>query len=142
MATAYEDRLPGEDSDFSSMRDSFYILMNLNQYKMKSLISMTKESEGLLRIVLFSRDLRLKGTKRTLRQLREKLARELRSNRRKGVVPVFISTMWFTTTDSDHKIAQVAPWYFKIDANCTIPLATIALVLTVVSPLFTQQCFC
>jgi hypothetical protein len=87
--------MPDEDSDFAAMRDSFYILMNINQYKMKPLISMTKEAEGLLRIVLFSRDLKLIGTKRTLRELREKLARELRSNRRKGVIPVFISTLWF-----------------------------------------------
>lgn len=95
MAVPYDGPLPGVGSDFASMRDSFYILNNINQYKMKPLISMSKGAEGLLRIVLFSRDLRLVGTGRTLRQKREKLAQELRSNRRKGVVPVFISTMWF-----------------------------------------------
>jgi hypothetical protein len=95
MSVPYAGPLPGEGSDFASMRDSFYILNNINQYKMKELISMTKEAEGLLRIVLFSRDLRLLGTNKILREKREKFAQELRANRRKGVVPVFISTMWF-----------------------------------------------
>jgi hypothetical protein len=94
MASPY-DQLPDEESDFSSMRDSFYILMNTNQYRMKWPICMTKEAEGLLRILLFSKDLRLVGSRKTLRQKRTKLARELRSNRRRGVVPVFISTLWF-----------------------------------------------
>lgn len=95
MATPYDEPIPDEHSEFASMRDSFYILMNTNQYKMKPLISMTKEAEGLLRIVLFSRGFRLIGTNKTLDQLRRKLAQDLRSNRRRGVVPVFISTLWF-----------------------------------------------
>ena len=94
MSVPY-DSTPDEDTDFACMRDSFYILMNTNQYKMKPLISMTKEAEGLLRIVLFGKDLKLIGTKKTLNEWRQKLARELRSNRRRGVVPVFISTLWF-----------------------------------------------
>lgn len=95
MAIPYDASIPDENSEFSSIRDSFFILMNLNQYKMKPVISMTKEAEGLLRIALFSEDLVLLGSRRTLRQLRAKLARDLRSNRRRGVVPIFISTLWF-----------------------------------------------
>ncbi|CAI6333681.1 unnamed protein product [Periconia digitata] len=95
MATPYEAPIPNEDSEFSSIRDSFYILMNLNQYKMKPVISMTREAEGLLRIVLFSQDLKLVGTRKTLSRLRKNLARDLRINRRRGVVPVFISTLAF-----------------------------------------------
>jgi hypothetical protein len=94
MAVPYNDT-PDQDSEFASMRDSFYILMNLNQYKMKPVISMTREAEGLLRIALFSRDLKLVGTHKTLSQKRLKLAHDLRSNRRKGVVPIFLSTLWF-----------------------------------------------
>jgi hypothetical protein len=94
MASPYDD-LPDEDSDFSMMRDSFYILMNTNQYKMKWPICMTKEAEGILRILLFSKDLRLVGSKKSLSEKRRRLAKELRSNRRRGVVPVFISTLWF-----------------------------------------------
>ncbi|KAF2738610.1 hypothetical protein EJ04DRAFT_41324 [Polyplosphaeria fusca] len=95
MALPYGQEIPDEHSDFASIRDSFYILMNLNQYKMKPVISMTKEAEGLLRIVLFSKDLKLIGTRKTLGQMRLKLARDLRQNRRRGTVPVFISTLWF-----------------------------------------------
>jgi hypothetical protein len=94
MASPY-DTVPHEESEFSLMRDSFYILMNTNQYRMKWPICMTKEAEGLLRILLFSKDLRLVGSTKSLREKRTDLAKELRSNRRRGVVPVFISTLWF-----------------------------------------------
>jgi hypothetical protein len=86
---------PSQDSEFADMRDSFYLLTNLNQYKMKSVISMTREAEALLRILLFSSDLKLLGKKKTLGQMRRRLAKDLRSNRRRGVVPIFISTLWF-----------------------------------------------
>ena len=95
MAIPYEDPIPDEESDFADLRDSFYLLMNFNQYKMKPLISMTKEAEGLLRICLFSKDLKLLGPNKSLNATRRKLVKMLRSNRRKGVVPVFISTLWF-----------------------------------------------
>ncbi|KAF2670560.1 hypothetical protein BT63DRAFT_470237 [Microthyrium microscopicum] len=95
MSLPYDAAIPGPDSDFADLRDSFYLLMNLNQYKMKPLISLTKEAEGLLRICLFSKDLGLVGTNKTLTQIRRKLAQSLRSHRKRGAVPVFISTMWF-----------------------------------------------
>ncbi|KAF1362030.1 hypothetical protein EJ07DRAFT_109422 [Lizonia empirigonia] len=94
LAVPYNDR-PDQQSEFASMRDSIYILMNLNQYKMKPVISMTREAEGLLRILLFSKELRLLGTGTTLSEKRLKLARDLRNNRRRGVVPIFLSTLWF-----------------------------------------------
>lgn len=94
MAVPYND-FPDHHSEFSSMRDSFYILMNLNQYKMKPIISMTREAEGLLRIAMFSENLNLVGTHKTLSQKRLKLAHDLRNKRRKGVVPIFLSTLWF-----------------------------------------------
>src|ERR1700759_5080740 len=95
MSVPYGEPLPDEDSNFADVRDSFYLLMNFNQYELKPLISMTKEAEGLLRICLFSKDFKLVGTDKTINQVRRKLARTLRSNRRRGVVPVFISTLWF-----------------------------------------------
>ncbi|KAE9993010.1 hypothetical protein EG327_006979 [Venturia inaequalis] len=95
MAIPYDGPVPDENSDFASIRDSFYLLMNINQYGMKPGISLTKEAEGLLRIMLFGKDLRLLGSKKSLNAARRKLVRELRSNRRRGVVPVFISTLWF-----------------------------------------------
>jgi hypothetical protein len=95
MAISYDGPVPDESGDFASLRDSFYLLMNLNQYQMKPGISMSKEAEGLLRIMLFSKDLKLLQSKRSLDSARRKLAQDLRSNRRRGVVPVFISTLWF-----------------------------------------------
>lgn len=95
MAIPYEDRSSDPDGDFASLRDSFYLLMNINEYEMKPFISLTKEAEGLLRVALFSKDLKIMGRRKSLRQMRKKLAGELRSNRRRGVVPVFVSTLWF-----------------------------------------------
>lgn len=95
MAVPYNDRSSFEDSDLGNIRDSLFILMNMNQYIMKPMASMTKEAEGLLRIVLFSKDLRLLSTHKTLKEVRRELAHMLRERRRRGVVPVFISTGWF-----------------------------------------------
>ncbi|OCL04333.1 hypothetical protein AOQ84DRAFT_324574, partial [Glonium stellatum] len=95
MAVPYEDAVPDRGSDFASIRDSFYILMTMNQFTMNPQASVRKESEGLLRIALFSKDLRLHNTTSSLKATRQKLAQELREGRKRGVVPVFISTMWF-----------------------------------------------
>ncbi|KAH9881783.1 hypothetical protein J1614_000954 [Plenodomus biglobosus] len=95
MAVKY-DETPDRRTDFGSMRDSMYLLLVMNQYSIKSTAALSgKEAEGLLRIVLFSKDLKLTDTDKTLRQMRRILARELREMRRRGVVPVFVSTMWF-----------------------------------------------
>ena len=94
MCVPYNET-PDAGSEFVSMLDSSYILMNFNQYKLKPVISMTREAEGLLWIVLFSKQLKLIGKKKTLSQMRYRLAQDLRSNRRRDVVPIFISTLWF-----------------------------------------------
>ncbi|KAJ4292476.1 hypothetical protein N0V90_009138 [Kalmusia sp. IMI 367209] len=95
MAVPY-DKVPDRKTDFGSMRDSMYLLLAMNQYTMKPTAMLReKEAEGLLRIVLFSKDLKLTDTDKTLRQMRRILARELREMRRRGAVPVFVSTMWF-----------------------------------------------
>ncbi|PVH95917.1 hypothetical protein DM02DRAFT_536337 [Periconia macrospinosa] len=90
------DHLPDKRTDFASMRDSMYLLLAMNQYTMKPESALyKKEAEGLLRIVLFSRDLKLTDTDKSLRQMRRILSRELREMRRRGAVPVFVSTLWF-----------------------------------------------
>ncbi|KAF2634402.1 hypothetical protein P280DRAFT_413855 [Massarina eburnea CBS 473.64] len=95
MAVAY-GLTPERKTDFGSMRDSMYLLLAMNQYSMKAETAVyKKETEGLLRIVLFSKDLELTDTDKSLRQMRRILARELREMRRRGAVPVFVSTMWF-----------------------------------------------
>ena len=122
LALRYENESNGED--FLSIRDSFYLLITMNQYTMKDTVRQQKQAEGLLRIALFSKELRLLKpkclpekftyhtplanslrfqangqsrleSKEELNRLRQSLARELRLKRRRGVVPVFISTLWF-----------------------------------------------
>ena len=113
MAVKY-DETPKLESDFGSIRDSMYLLMAMNQYTLKNeVVASSKEAEDLLRIVLFSKDLKLTDTSKSLRQVRRILADELRVMRRRGVVPgmlkkttpnvivavnvtvVFVSIMWF-----------------------------------------------
>lgn len=99
MSIPYESTIPGKNSDFAQIRDSFYILTTMNQYSMKARASLKKEAEGLLRIVLFSKDLKMRNIDKSLVEFlpeaRRELAKELREGRRRGAVPVFISTGWF-----------------------------------------------
>lgn len=82
------DETPDCETDFGSMRDSIYILLVMNQYTLNPTARhMSKEAEGILRIVLFSKDLVLTDTDKTLRQMRRTLAREVREMRRRGAVP-------------------------------------------------------
>lgn len=82
------DETPDRKSDFGSMRDSMYLLLVMNQYTIRSSAMLReKEAEGLLRIVLFSKDLVLTDTDKTLRRMRRILAREVREMRRRGAVP-------------------------------------------------------
>lgn len=87
MAVKYHET-PDRQSDFGSMRDSMYLLLVMNQYTIRPLaIGGGKEAEGLLRIVLFSKDLELTDTSQSLRRTRRILAREVREMRRRGAVP-------------------------------------------------------
>jgi len=141
MAAPYDnvDADEKRESDFASMRDSLYLLSTMNQYSINPDVLRTnrhdsKPAEGLLRMVLFSKDLRLLKRQRIayelehdqpvaseprifaehelqvldrtetdarleppdeLNTMRQKLAQQLRETRRKGVVPVFVSTLWF-----------------------------------------------
>ncbi|KAF2086200.1 hypothetical protein K490DRAFT_45208, partial [Saccharata proteae CBS 121410] len=100
MAISYDEAIPAQPSDFSSIRDSFYILMTMNQYSINHHISQKKEAEGLLRLVLFSKDIALLNVRsgaesKGLNQARQDLAEKLRAGRKRGAVPVYISTMWF-----------------------------------------------
>lgn len=59
MSVQFEDKISHGSSHFSTIRDSFYLLSVMNQYTMRTSVRRKKEAEGLLRIVLFSKDLRL-----------------------------------------------------------------------------------
>ncbi|EMC96232.1 hypothetical protein BAUCODRAFT_69340 [Baudoinia panamericana UAMH 10762] len=103
MAAPYDSFDEDRRSNFQSMRDSLYLLATLNQYSIAPEVLYTnkhnsKPAEGLLRVVLFSKDLRLLKRRRPpdeLNAMRQKIAQQLRDTRRKGVVPVFLSTLWF-----------------------------------------------
>ena len=89
MAVKY-DETPGCTTDFGSMRDSMYLLLVMNQYTLKSTAmpkDFQKDAECLLRITLFSKDLKLTDTNKTLHQMRHVLAQEVRETRRRGTVP-------------------------------------------------------
>ena len=116
MATKYGE-FPDASSCFAQMRDSLYILSVMNQCKFISepfewfmltgrtftdLINqdLTKRegdmiaAEKLLRIALFS-DKLTTTTELSLVDMRKKFAGTIRAFRKKGVIPVFVSTLWF-----------------------------------------------
>jgi hypothetical protein len=88
MAVKY-DETPHRKTDFGSIRDSMFLLLVMNQYALKPDVVQhsKKEAECLLRIALFSRDLKLTDTDESLRTVRYILAQELREMRRRGAVP-------------------------------------------------------
>ena len=93
MATRYRE-YPSKDSDFSGIRDSFYILSVMNQYTINpKMRKAAKAAEKLLRIALFDESLKVDGLE--LVKLREHTASSLRKSRKRGVVAVFISMGWF-----------------------------------------------
>lgn len=115
MATPY-DEYPDQDSQFAQMRDSLYILSVMNQCKYSLRLKLfcadrtyfadcirrdlmeedntMIAAEKLLRIALFSDELPMQ-TEATLTGRRKKLAESLRAFRKKGEIPVFVSTLWF-----------------------------------------------
>lgn len=122
MAVKY-DEYPPEGSQWSDMRDSMYILCVMNQCKhlptevcvfscrrnngprpLNFDVDSVKpdlpssEAEWLLRIALFDDHLQLRGSQQARDSLvacRRGLARDLREGRKKGVIPVFVSFLWF-----------------------------------------------
>jgi len=133
MSVGFDEHITDRASNFHSIRDSFYLLNVMNQYVIPAATKLhKKEAEGLLRIALFSKDLRLIKESNTQAQhmtalrparpfisgrrsttdpspqaapeleeedaldlIRQDLAHELRAWRRRGVVPVYVSMMWF-----------------------------------------------
>lgn len=86
MAVPY-DETPGRKTEFGSMQDSLYILLAMNQYTLRPTAAIgDREAETLLQIVLFTKDLRLSDTDKTLQQMRRILAREMREVRSRGAL--------------------------------------------------------
>ena len=95
MAVPYDKMIPDQNTNYGEIRDSFMILLAMNQFTIKRNVHWRREAEGLLRITLFSKDLRLHGWDKTLLSERRELAQYLRETRNRGVVPVYLSTVWF-----------------------------------------------
>lgn len=93
----------GPRTDFGRMRDSLFILVSMNQFAVNAKIAKRREAaETLLRIALFSKGLhrpqriaRRNDNDGSFMLVRENLALNLRRFRRRGIVPVCVSTMWF-----------------------------------------------
>ena len=85
-----------KQSTFAGMRDSFYLLSVMNQFNIPPILP-NMSAERLVRIALFSDTLVLTTDphSRSLPEVREQMAKDLRSRRRRGTVPVFISVVWF-----------------------------------------------
>ena len=121
MATNYNE-YPDSDSEFSIIRDFLYILAVMNQYSVTPDVPPV-EAERLLRLALFSKLLYLPASgddPASLVKRRTELASNLRENRKKGVVPVFVSFLSFVfslglTTDlafseiGTNQIATISP---------------------------------
>lgn len=88
MSTLFKDYL--RDDHAQEMRDSLYILSVMNQYTFKRGIDVT-EAASLLRIALFADSIH----EVDLKWRRRELAKALREGRKRGIVPVFITLMWF-----------------------------------------------
>ena len=96
MAVGYDEK-PDQDSSFGEMRDSLYTLSVMNQYSVFEDWE-PLNAERLLRVALFSNALRLsfdEDAQHTLPARRRELAEKLRIDRKKGVVPVFLTIFWF-----------------------------------------------
>lgn len=83
-----------EESMFAKARDSFSILAVMNQYKVSDKLPMDEEElRRHIRIALFGTD--MDNGVFGLDNKRKEVAAELRRLRKRGVVPVLISLLWF-----------------------------------------------
>ena len=98
MAIPYNSHSPSIEEDggtFSDIRDSCYILSCMNQFTMQLGSLSSPETQGLLRIALFSKFLDIPESGMTLLKKRRQLAQTLRESKKRGVVLVFLSMGWF-----------------------------------------------
>lgn len=56
MTVSFDRPIPDGQSEITSIRDSVYFFMNINSYGTKLLILIAKKTEGLLRMIPFSKN--------------------------------------------------------------------------------------
>lgn len=91
------DSFPDESSAYAEIRDSFYILNIMNQYTVDQKMDKLA-GERLVRIAVFSDDIKLPDGKKSLAQVRREVAASLREGRRRGIVPIYVSLLWFCSS--------------------------------------------
>lgn len=129
-----------EETIWLSIRDSFTILVNMNMFTIDTPVDPEIDyfAQGLLRLALFSRDLPIDksivrrasvfqddGLQENLTDARKFLAQKLRMRRRRGIVPVFISTAAFVFALA----ISVGDAFSKIGQNTTAHDLALGLLL-------------
>lgn len=92
----HEETEKGEQiqSDFSSIRDAFFLLGVMNQFTLNVALN-GAAAEKLLKIALFSRQLQLPASEADIEKIRKALAKDTREARKRGTVQCFLSMGWF-----------------------------------------------
>lgn len=96
MSVAYPTPIE-EDTEASDFRDAMLILGTMNQFLLDSRVmngsnELSQCAEQVLRIALFSR---LETGEESLQERRYKVATEIRTHRRGGMVPILLGLVWF-----------------------------------------------
>jgi hypothetical protein len=96
MSVAYHARIE-EETEASDFRDAMLILGTMNQFLLDSRLvegnnEQSRCAEQVLRIALFSK---LETPEETLQERRAKVATEIRTHRRGGMVPILFGLVWF-----------------------------------------------
>lgn len=81
-------------SEFASIRDGFFLLSVMNQFTINVAFN-GASAEKLLKVALFSRQLRLPAAEGDIEIVRQALARDTREARKRGTVQCFLSMGWF-----------------------------------------------
>lgn len=132
MSTEYRTH-PQKDDEAADMRDSLFILSVMNQYTPKPSLE-EFQATSLLRIALFAREFPQPEKKNdgtpdpksiNLVERRRKLARELREGRKRGIVPVFISLLWFVFA----LVISIQDAFGEVGSNATAHDLAIGLLL-------------
>lgn len=96
MSVAYHTAIE-EGTEASDFRDAMLILGTMNQFLLDSRLvdgsdEQSRCAEQVLRIALFSK---LETREETLQERRCKVATEIRTHRRGGMVPILLGLVWF-----------------------------------------------
>ena len=87
MSIKKDEYPPEPEGSFAELRDSFYLLSVINQYELNTKL-WELHMETILRVGLFDKN-------PEIQQMRAKVAKSIRRERRRGAVQVLVSLAWF-----------------------------------------------